>query len=289
MNWFKDSRDYQILFLSLFLCLGIANRDWTLRWELLLSVFLSCLLTQILLSSYQELITNNNQQLYFFKYKYNWLEYLKTNLNISSWKSALITALGLSLLLRANEPYTMALAGCLAISSKFLFKVNNKHFFNPANFGIIVAITLTKDAWVSPGQWGSDWWYLLLFMGTGMMILSQVSRWETTAVFLLTYSGLEAIKNYYLGWDLAVLEHQLMSGSLLVFAFFMLTDPRSIPNARISRIIWAFVIALTSVILKDFFYVNNAIFWSLFMMSPLTLWFDKKWQMSRFMWNYKGS
>ncbi|MEO0936168.1 MAG: Na+-transporting NADH:ubiquinone oxidoreductase, subunit NqrB, partial [Cyanobacteria bacterium J06641_2] len=28
---FKDIRDYQILYLSLFLVLGISTRDWTLR------------------------------------------------------------------------------------------------------------------------------------------------------------------------------------------------------------------------------------------------------------------
>jgi Na+-transporting NADH:ubiquinone oxidoreductase subunit NqrB len=33
---FKDIRDYQILFLSLFLILGIGTRHWTLRPELIL-------------------------------------------------------------------------------------------------------------------------------------------------------------------------------------------------------------------------------------------------------------
>jgi Na+-transporting NADH:ubiquinone oxidoreductase subunit NqrB len=47
----------------------------------------------------------------------------------------------------------MMLAGSLAISSKFLLQVEKKHFFNPANFGIIAALILTPDAWVSPGQW----------------------------------------------------------------------------------------------------------------------------------------
>ena len=291
-NLFKDARDYQILFLSFFLFLGVTNRDWTLRLNPLLVVFFSCLLTQIFLSSIVNLFAKVKKQKEliglsrdlkgksFYLPIYSLWQWLDT----SSWRSAFITALGLSLLLRANHPLTMVLAGCLAIASKFLFQFHNKHFFNPANFGIIAVITLTSDAWVSPGQWGHNWWYLLLFMATGAMILKRVGRWETTAVFLLTYAGLEAMRDRWLGWSWDVIQHQLMTGSLLVFAFFMLTDPRSIPNAKISRIIWSFIIAILAFILQDFFYVNNAIFWALFMISPLTICLDLIWEASRFLW-----
>lgn len=283
---FKDARVYQILFLSSFLFLGINNRDWTLRFDLLLIIFATCLLTQICLSSYRQFVNrkdytftnfNTNNQL-------NWFENIKKNLQNSSWQSALITSLGLCLLLRANQPLTMILAGGLAISSKFLFTINKKHFFNPANFGIIAAITITNDAWISPGQWGSDWWYLLLFIATGLMVLKKVGRWDSTGVFLLTYSLLYSLYNYWLGWNFDVLQHQLMNGSLLVFAFFMLTDPRSIPDARISRIIWSILIAFLAFILQSQFYINNAVFWSLFVMSPLTIVFDNVWQSKRFQW-----
>jgi hypothetical protein len=42
----QDPRDYQILFLSLFLVLGIGTRDWTLRPDLILVLMVTCLLTQ---------------------------------------------------------------------------------------------------------------------------------------------------------------------------------------------------------------------------------------------------
>ena len=284
INFFKDARDYQILFLSVFLFLGVTNRDWTLQLNSLLVVFFSCLLTQIFLSSIVNLFAEVKKQKAKGKSSDIPVYYLWQWLDISSWRSAFITALGLSLLLRANQPITMALAGCLAITSKFLFQFHNKHFFNPANFGIIAVITLTSDAWVSPGQWGHNWWYLLLFMATGAMILKRVGRWETTAVFLLTYGGLEAMRDRWLGWSWDVIQHQLMTGRLLVFAFFMLTDPRSIPNAKISRIIWSLTIAILAFILQDFFYVNNAIFWALFMISPLTICLDLIWEASRFLW-----
>ncbi len=270
----QDSRDYQILFLSLFLVLGIGTRDWTLRPDLIVVTIATCLVTQWLATSI----------------KFDFLKRQKINADLAtpvkspSFRSAIITALGISLLLRSDRYMTMILASSLAILSKFLFQVNHKHFFNPANFGIILAIALTNHAWVSPGQWGDDWWYALLFAGTGGLVLKRVGRWDTTAAFLGSYALLEAIRNIWLGWTWDVLTHRLMSGSLLLFALFMITDPRSIPNARISRLIWAVLIAVLAFILRNQFFLPTAIFWALFALSPLTILLDYIWSAPRFFW-----
>lgn len=284
----QDPRNYQILFLLLFLVLGIGTRDWTLRPDLILVVMVTCLLTQWVAVS---VFPNPREKL---------LNLLTINQNsceendssrdslekLSSLKSALITALGLTLLLRADHYSTMVLAGSLAILSKFLFRVDCKHFFNPANFGIIAALVLTPDAWVSPGQWGDDGWYALLFAGTGGMVLKRVGRWDTTVAFLGAYAFLEAIRNLWLGWTWDVYCHRLMSGSLLLFALFMITDPRSIPNARISRLLWAACIAVVTFILRNQFFISTAVFWALFALAPLSILLDYIWSAPRFSWSF---
>jgi len=318
----QDPRDYQILFLSLFLILGIGTRDWTLRPDLILVVTITCLLTQWVAVALwakpkekflnfltEKGIRNWENELNFGRLKVdssnqqpsiqspvlsltkeqNWTKKkysdLASFIQATSLKSAMITALSLSLLLRADHWITMIVAGSLAILSKFLFQVERKHFFNPANFGIIAALLLTNDAWVSPGQWGEDGWYALLFAGTGGMVLKRVGRWDTTAAFLGAYTLLEAIRNLWLGWTWDVFCHRLMSGSLLLFALFMITDPRSIPNARISRVIWAGCIAILTFILRNYFFVSTAVFWALFALSPLSVVFDFIWSASRFSWD----
>ncbi|WP_414578624.1 RnfABCDGE type electron transport complex subunit D [Anabaena sp. CCY 9402-a] len=263
----KDIRDYQILFLSLFLILGIGTRDWTLRPELIAVAIATCLTTQYILSLVQVRSQDG--------------EDAPNPLNL---RSALITALGLSLLLRADHWTTMAFAAASAIASKFFLRVNQKHFFNPANFGIIAALVFTSDAWVSPGQWGEDWWYGLLFAGAGGMILQRVGRWDTTAAFLGAYSLLEAIRNLWLGWTWDVYLHRLMSGSLLLFALFMVTDPRSIPNARMGRVLWAVCIAIVTFTLRNYFFIPTAVFWALFIFAPLTILFDVICAAPRFSW-----
>ncbi|MGB7415065.1 MAG: RnfABCDGE type electron transport complex subunit D [Thermosynechococcaceae cyanobacterium] len=262
----QDARDYQILFLSLFLILGITTKDWTLQMGTV-GVAISTALTVQLLISF-------------------WL-YTRTDPTTDfnpSLRSALITALGLSLLLRTGHWTTMALAAMLAILSKFILRSNNKHFFNPANFGIIAVLLLTQDAWVSPGQWGEVGWYGLLFAGAGGIVLKRVGRWDTTAMFLGTYTLLGIVRNLWLGWSWDVLTHQLMSGSLLLFALFMLTDPRSIPDARSARLVWSGSIAILTFILQTQFSMTTGIFWALFAIAPFTVLLDQQWFAPRFTW-----
>ncbi|BAZ42951.1 hypothetical protein NIES4101_89210 [Calothrix sp. NIES-4101] len=273
---FKDTRDYQILFLSLFLILGIGTRDWTLRPELICVAIVTCLFGQWLMSIGQWAL---NQKLFI-----NNQELLTKPPFSISVRSALITSLGLSLLLRADHWTTMMLAAICAITSKFIFQIGDKHFFNPANFGIICALLITPDAWVSPGQWGEDWWYCMIFVGCGGMVLKRVGRWDTTATFLAAYALQEALRNIWLGWTWDVYYHRLMSGSLLLFALFMVTDPRSIPNARIGRIIWALLIAIFTFVLRNYFYLSTAVFWSLFALAPMTVLIDKLLPAARFEW-----
>ena len=62
---FRDARDYQILFLSLFLVMGIGTQDWTLRPEMIEVAIATSLLIQTLAAYltflYQQKIQNTFQ------------------------------------------------------------------------------------------------------------------------------------------------------------------------------------------------------------------------------------
>jgi Na+-transporting NADH:ubiquinone oxidoreductase subunit NqrB len=292
----NDARIYQILFLSLFLVLGIGTRDWTLRPTMILTTIATCLVTQWVAIVVTQYLTQSETQepsppLRFLpssSFFFSLPSSLFLSSFLSSLPSALITGLGLSLLLRADHYSTVILAAAIAILSKFVLRIKGKHIFNPGNFGIIAALLLTHDAWVSPGQWGEEGWYALLFLGAGGIVLERVGRWDTTVTFLGTYAGLEAIRNLWLGWTWDVWAHRLMSGSLLLFALFMVTDPRTIPNARSSRCIWAMAIALLTFILRNYFFISTAVFWALFTLAPLTILLDYIWTAPRFSWFKPG-
>ncbi len=268
---FKDARDYQIIFLSVFFLLGVSTRDWSLKPVAIAITFATCWLTQICMVSIFPPATPQKHE--------RWL----------SLKSATITALGLSLLLRSDSYSAIAVASFLAIASKFIFRTNGKHWFNPANFGIVVVLLLdsfvgNSHAWVSNGQWGEDSLYALVFLGLGGIVLKKVGRWDTSFMFLASYAILEGLRNLWLGWTWDVLAHRLTSGSLLLFALFMITDPRSIPNAKVARLIWAFAIAVLAFIFRNVFFNADAMFYALFLISPLTVLCDRIWNAPRFQW-----
>jgi Na+-transporting NADH:ubiquinone oxidoreductase subunit NqrB len=286
MLWPQDARFYQIGCLSLFLLLGLGTRDWTLHPSWIALVLLTCGLTQAvgcgLTCSSAPADTPVNTRANVLG---------DTPFGARFWQayrhqlpSALITGLGLGLLLRADGPLTLILAASGAIASKFLLRYQGKHLFNPANFGIITALCLCPDAWVSPGQWGDESWYGLVFIGLGGLVLRKVGRWETSVVFLGSYAALEAGRNLWLGWTWDVWAHRMMSGSLLLFALFMLTDPRTLPNAKRGRVIWAMAVALLTFVLRNYFFNSSALIWALFSLAPLTLVIDGWLPAERFHW-----
>ena len=256
---FQDARDFQILFMLSCLTIGVAARDFTIRPDCVAAAILSCVAVQ-------------------------WFADRLWKSPQPSIRSALITAISLCLLLRANHWSTMLLAGSLSVLSKFTFRYQTKHFFNPSNFGIIAVLLLTRDAWVTPGQWGEEVWFGLFFAGAGLMVVRKVGRWDTTAVFFLAYALLEAARNYWLGWTWDVFAHRLTSGSLLLFAFFMITDPRAIPDHLRGRILFAAAVACLTFILRNYFFLPTAVFWSLFVLSPVTILLDRLWSSQRFEW-----
>jgi Na+-transporting NADH:ubiquinone oxidoreductase subunit NqrB len=201
------------------------------------------------------------------------------------WRSPVITALSLGLLLRADSSWLWIAASALAMASKFMFRVRGKHVFNPANFAI-VALLLTSDAvWVSPGQWGDAVWLAMLLASLGWLVLSRAARLDIAAVFLATYGALLLARCLILGDPLAIPIHQMQSGALLLFAFFMLTDPRATPDHRWGRALFAVSVGLLAYHLQFDDQIRPGMFLALAALSPLVPLIDRAMPAPRFTWS----
>lgn len=256
-----DPRYFQILYLGSFLLYGISFLGWDGAIVKYASVFTAAIATQLAFS-------------YFTTKRY------------SSVKSALITSLGLCLLLKTGSYETAILASVIAVASKFIVKIKNKHIFNPANIGIIAAIILTNDAWVSPGQWGSSVLLWFLVGAAGLMMILKVGRIDTSITFLLVFGGLLFLRQViYLGWEPQVWMHKMSNGTLLLYAFFMITDPMTTPNHKHARILWSALLGISLFVASSFFYVQTAAIWILFAISPFTPLFDKLFKADKYQWN----
>ena len=200
-------------------------------------------------------------------------------------RSPLITGLSLSLLLRADDPWLPALAAVIAIGSKFVFRIGGKHIFNPAGFAIVVLLASAHGVWISPGQWGSTVWFAALLCFFAILVLRAARRSDIAIFFLASHAALLFARAGWLGDPFAVPLHQLQSGSLLIFAFFMISDPRTTPDSRLGRFIFALSVALFAHYLAFFMQMRPALYVALIALSPLTLLIDRLLPAERFAWS----
>ena len=178
-------------------------------------------------------------------------------------KSALISGLSLCLLLRTN--YTsLAIAGAvIAIAGKFVFRYRGKHLFNPTNGGIVALMVLTPYVWVSPGQWGSVALFAFLMACLGTVVVTRAARSDVTFAFILFYGALLFGRSVYLGEPLTIPLHRLQSGGLLLFTFFMISDPKTTPDSRAGRVLFAALVAWGAWYVQFRLFRTNGLLWSL--------------------------
>ena len=113
-------------------------------------------------------------------------------------RSALITSLSLTLLLRANEAWPLALAAIIAIGSKFFLRADGKHIFNPANAGIVALLLATDWVWTTPGQWGTALWLAAIIAGAGLFVTSRAARLDVPLLFLGSFAALIIMRALWL-------------------------------------------------------------------------------------------
>src|SRR5260370_19848011 len=150
-------------------------------------------------------------------------------------RSPTISALSLCLLLRTNSHGIAAAAAFVTIASKFLLRWNRKHLFNPTNFGIAAAMLATGAVWVSPGQWRNAAFLAFLFACAASLAVHRAARSDVTFAFLASYLFLVFARSMNLGEPLAIPLHRLEPRALLLFSFFMISDPQTTPNSRARR------------------------------------------------------
>lgn len=184
-------------------------------------------------------------------------------------RSALISALSLCLLFRTGSPWIAAAAAWIAISSKFLFRVNGRHVFNPTNVAIVAMMLLTRDAWISPGQWGNPAYFALLVACLGGLVVNRAMRSDVSLAFLFFYAAFLVARSLHVGEPLTIPAHRLMSGSLLIFTFFMISDPRTSPESRPGRVIYAFLVAWAGWYWQFRMFHTSGPVWALVALSPV--------------------
>lgn len=257
-----DPRLYQILVLASLLVYGVARLDLEVKPGLAALLLATALLTQYACTRIWRLPSFDP-------------------------KSALISGLSLCLLLRTNSWKLALAAAVITIAGKFLVRWRGKHLFNPTNFGIVALMLATGgQVWVSPGQWGSAALFAFLVACLGGLVVNRATRSDVTYAFLAFYLALVFGRALWLGQLMAIPLHQLSSGAFLIFTFFMISDPKTTPDSRAGRVLFALLVALGAAFVHFVLYRPNGLILSLFFLSPVVPLIDRLLPGLRYAWQW---
>jgi Na+-translocating ferredoxin:NAD+ oxidoreductase RnfD subunit len=191
--------------------------------------------------------------------------------------SALITGNGVAFILRVpgtehgdwwslNGWWIFVGTAAVSLLSKYVIKWRGGHVFNPSNFGLVLCFLVLGRTRAEPLDfwWGPMSAWLALALGIivvgGLLILSRLRLLVVAAGFWLSFAAgigvlalsghvmvarwsLEPITGGYLWWVL------LTSPEILVFLFFMITDPKTSPTGQRSRLVYAVAVGLLAALL----------------------------------------
>ena len=239
----RDPRVYQILVLSLLLVYGIVGLDFGIHWQNAVAIVATAQLVQLAGTRLAGLP------------RFDPL-------------SALITSLSLTLLLRTDVILLAALAAVIAVGSKFTIRAGGKHVFNPANVALVTMMLISDRVWVSSGQWGSAAIGAFALACLGFLVLTRAKRSETTVAFLLAYAALVFGRALWLDDPFSIPLHQLQNGALLIFAFFMISDPKTSPNSASGRLVYGAMVATVAYTIQFIFYEPNGPILALIISAP---------------------
>lgn len=175
--------------------------------------------------------------------------------------SAHMTSITLSFLLYFNQRlWIMALAVALALGSKYVLRVRTngrlQHFMNPSNFAI--AVVLAFYQWTGVLPWGFtielhgvfDWLVPLAIVALGMRLnLLFTGRIPTITAWLCTFIVLAVIRSWVVKSTVAAELVVLTGIPMVLFTFYMITDPQTSPSRLRSQIIFGSGIAVAYAVL----------------------------------------
>jgi Na+-translocating ferredoxin:NAD+ oxidoreductase RnfD subunit len=107
-------------------------------------------------------------------------------------------------------------------------------------------------------------------------VLSRSKTYDISLAFLFFYALLLFIRSLWYLEPIEIPIKQIQNGALLLFSFFMISDPKTIPTTFKSRIVFAFLCAALAFYLQYVLFVTYGIFYSLAIMTPLVFIFEFK-------------
>jgi enediyne biosynthesis protein E5 len=193
--------------------------------------------------------------------------------------SALISALGILLIIRSSSLWIYPVVGIVSIMSKYLFcyseKNSNQHIFNPTNFGIVTCAVFWGDRLIFvPDQYSMLPHAVGQCIVLGVIVTTIAGRLLIPLTYLASQVIFASIFREYIGLSYVVLLGSEVGVAGLLSTFFMITDPRTTPSKRSQQLMFGLLLGTISLQFK-MFSIMLPQFFALFLALPI-------WQISTY-------
>ncbi len=160
--------------------------------------------------------------------------------------SSISTAVGVIVLMYSANLWIYFVVITLGLFQKHFLTINNRHLFNPSNFGLMMALLLFyHDAHMVLGQLGEEMWLSSTVFLVALVMLIRVNRWIIPIVFTLFYLLFQY--TLVMAYDPVMIFEDIYrrfySVTFTLFIYFMLTDPPVTPSKWYYQILFSFVVA----------------------------------------------
>jgi Na+-translocating ferredoxin:NAD+ oxidoreductase RnfD subunit len=190
--------------------------------------------------------------------------------------SAMLTGSGIALILRVpgtpdshwsfHAWWMFAGVAAFSLLTKEVIRYRGSHLFNPSNLGLVITFLVLGSTRAEPLDF---WWaplngwmvaaYAVIFIG-GSLITMRLRLLATAITFWITFgAGLALIGSsghcITARWAFTPVcggsfwRAIIVSPELMIFLFFMITDPKTVPKGKVGRVAFGFLVAIVSLLL----------------------------------------
>lgn len=192
--------------------------------------------------------------------------------------SAMLTGSGIALILRVpstpvgdhwsfHQWWMFSGIAAFSLLTKFIVRREGSHVFNPSNVGLVIAFIVLGSSRVEPLDF---WWapitnpamvlaYAVILVGGSLvtrrlgLMVTVISFW--TVLTLGTAVNAASGQCFTARWAFAPVcgmdlwTTLVTSPEILIFTYFMITDPRTVPLGRVGRITFGALVGVVCVML----------------------------------------
>jgi Na+-translocating ferredoxin:NAD+ oxidoreductase RnfD subunit len=188
--------------------------------------------------------------------------------------SAYITGISVGILVRSPFLWAYVLCSLVSIATKYVFRYNDRHLWNPSNFGVSALLLLAPaSASVLSIQWGNVIWPMVVIWILGAVIVARAGRAHISATYVASFLLLSFVSSSITGNTWLATVAPITGPMYQLFIFFMITDPKTTVRSKRGQMFVVFLVAVMEMILR----LNEVVyapFFALFIVGPVSLLVD---------------